>query len=96
MIARNRPAAAKRNSDLSVFGFVHCHEARSTEALRGAARRLGLPTDVIIELSELDPRKILESPANSTGALRRPLLMPSPVPSRASPVSNPEGKRPKA
>jgi len=37
------------------------YEAPSTEALREAARRLGLPADVIIEVSELDPRKILES-----------------------------------
>jgi len=37
------------------------YEAPSTEALREAARRLGLPTDVIIEVSELDPRKILEA-----------------------------------
>jgi hypothetical protein len=37
------------------------YEAPSTEALREAARRLGLPADVIIEVSELDPRKILGS-----------------------------------
>ena len=37
------------------------YEAPSTEALREAARRLGLPADVIIEVSELDPRKILAS-----------------------------------
>jgi hypothetical protein len=37
------------------------YEAPSTEALREAARRLDLPADVIMEVSELDPRKILES-----------------------------------
>jgi len=37
------------------------YEAPSTEALREAARRIGLPVDVIIEVSELNPRKILES-----------------------------------
>jgi len=37
------------------------YEAPSTEALHEAARRLGLPVDVIIEVSELDPRKILGS-----------------------------------
>jgi hypothetical protein len=37
------------------------YEAPSTEALREAARRLNLPADVIIEVSELNPSKILES-----------------------------------
>jgi hypothetical protein len=41
------------------------YEAPSPDALRDAARRLGLPTDVIIEVSELDPRKILASAAGS-------------------------------
>jgi len=36
------------------------YEAPSAEALRAAARRLGLPSDAIVEVSELDPRKILE------------------------------------
>jgi hypothetical protein len=36
------------------------YEAPSAEALRDAARRLSLPADVIIEVSELNPRKILE------------------------------------
>ena len=40
------------------------YEAPSTEALREAARRLGLPADVIIEVSELDPRKMLASAGN--------------------------------
>jgi Nickel responsive protein SCO4226-like len=44
------------------------YEAPSTEALREAARRLGLPADVIIEVSELDPRKIL---ASDRGGSRR-------------------------
>jgi hypothetical protein len=42
------------------------YEAPSTEALREAARRLGLPADVIVEVSELDPRKILGSDGGDT------------------------------